>query len=170
MLREVVAATTQQHAELHAENDKLRLLIQRLLRHQFGRRSEQLDADQLQFGLEDLEQTVAENQAAQDAAAAGKDPQRPRREPRPNRNHGALPAHLPRYEVVIDIENRDCPCCGGALHAIDELRTEQLDILPAQLGCASRAVPAMPAAPVRAPCSSPRRRSDPSMAAWPPRR
>jgi transposase len=133
MLREVVAATTQQHAELHAENDKLRLLIQRLLRHQFGRRSEQLDADQLQFGLEDLEQTVAENQAAQDAAAAGKDPQRPRREPRPNRNHGALPAHLPRYEVVIDIENRDCPCCGGALHAIDELRTEQLDILPAQL-------------------------------------
>ena len=37
MLREVVTVTTQQHAELHAENDKLRLLIQRLLRHQFGR-------------------------------------------------------------------------------------------------------------------------------------
>jgi transposase len=133
MLREVVTATTQQHAELHAENDKLRLLIQRLLRHQFGRRSEQLDADQLQFGLEDLEQTVAENQAAQDAAAAGKDPQRQRREARPNRNHGALPAHLPRYEVVIDVENHACPCCGGALHVIDELRTEQLDMVPAQL-------------------------------------
>src|SRR4051812_20257529 len=98
MLREVVTATTQQHAELHAENDKLRLLIQRLMRHQFGRRSE-LDADQLQFGLEDLEQTVAENQAAEEAAV-GTDPQRQRREPRSNRNHGALPAHLPRYEVV----------------------------------------------------------------------
>ena len=61
-----------QQGELHAENDKLRLLIQRLLRHQFGRRSEQLTGDQLQFGLEDLEQTIAENQAAQDAAAAGK--------------------------------------------------------------------------------------------------
>ena len=48
---------------MHAENDKLRLLIQRLTRHQFGRRSEQLTAEQLQFGLEDLEQTVAENQA-----------------------------------------------------------------------------------------------------------
>jgi transposase len=133
MLREIVTATTQQHTELHAENDKLRLLIQRLMRHQFGRRSEQLDADQLQFGLEDLEQIIAENQAAQDAAAAGKDQQRQRREARPNRNHGALPAHLPRYEVVIDIESRDCPCCGGTLHAIDELRTEQLDIAPAQL-------------------------------------
>ena len=43
--------------ELHAENDKLRLLIQRLTRHQFGRRSEQLTAEQLQLGLEDLEQT-----------------------------------------------------------------------------------------------------------------
>ena len=133
MLREVVTTTTQQHAELHAENDKLRLLIQRLTRHQFGRRSEQLTVEQLQFGLEDLEQTVAENQAGQDAADPAKDQQRRRREARPNRNHGALPAHLPRYEVVVDVESRDCPCCGGALHAIDELRTEQLDIAPAQL-------------------------------------
>ncbi len=43
MLREVVAATTQQTRALCAENDKLRLLIQRLTRHQFGRRSEQLE-------------------------------------------------------------------------------------------------------------------------------
>jgi transposase len=33
--------------ELHAENDKLRLLVQRLARHQFGRRSERLSAEQL---------------------------------------------------------------------------------------------------------------------------
>ena len=37
MLRELVAAAAHQHGALHAENDKLRLLIQRLLRHQFGR-------------------------------------------------------------------------------------------------------------------------------------
>ena len=47
--------------ELHAENDKLRLLIQRLTRHQSGRRSEQLTAEQLRLGLEDLEQTAAES-------------------------------------------------------------------------------------------------------------
>ena len=51
-----------------AEIDKLQLLIKRLLRQQFGRRSEQLSADQLQLALEDLEQTVAANEAAQDAA------------------------------------------------------------------------------------------------------
>jgi transposase len=129
MLREVVTVAAHQHGALHAENDKLRLLIQRLLRQQFGRRSEQLSPDQLQLGLEDLEQTVAENQAGQDAAGTQQD----RRPAPPRRNHGALPEHLPRYEVLIDIEQRDCPCCGGALHAIGELRTEQLDIVPAQL-------------------------------------
>ena len=89
MLRDVVTTAAHQHGELHAENDKLRMLIQRLLRHRFGRRSEQSGADQLQFGLEDLEQTVAANQAGQDAAddAAGR--RRGRGAARPNRNHGA---------------------------------------------------------------------------------
>lgn len=50
------------------------------------------------------------------------------------RHHpGALPEHLPRYEVLLDVACQECPCCGGALHAIGELRTEQLDIVPAQL-------------------------------------
>ena len=35
--------------------------------------------------------------------------------------------------MVIDIEDRDCPCCGGSLQAIGELRTELLDIAPTQL-------------------------------------
>ena len=122
-----------QHGALAAENDKMRLLIQRLTRHQFGRRSEQLTPDQLQLALEELEQTIAANQAGQDseAAAAGL-PRKPRAEAT-SRNHGALPAHLPRYEVVVDVEDRACPCCGHALHAIGELRTEQLDMVPTQL-------------------------------------
>jgi transposase len=115
--------------ELHAENDKLRLLIQRLTRHQFGRRSEQLIDEQLPLGLEDLEQT-AEQQAAQDAAEAPGDR---RHTDRPARNRGALPAHLPRYEVVLDAAPAACPCCGGVMHCIGELRTEQLDMAPAQL-------------------------------------
>jgi transposase len=131
VLREALRTVLLQHGELHTENDKLRLLVQRLLRHQFGRRSEQLSPDQLQLGLEDLEQTIAANQAAQDAIGAGVT-RKPRPEP-PGRNHGALPAHLPRYEVVIDVEDRDCPCCGQALSPIGEIRTEQLDIVPAQL-------------------------------------
>ena len=44
-----------------------------------------------------------------------------------------MPTHLPRYEVVIDVEDRDCPCCGRTLVPIGEISTEQLDIVPAQL-------------------------------------
>ena len=63
------AALQQMLRELYAENDKLRLLIERLTRHQFGRRSEQLTIEQLQLGLEDQEQVVAEHQASQAAGA-----------------------------------------------------------------------------------------------------
>jgi transposase len=86
----------------------------------------------LQLGLEDLEQAVAENQAGPDAAQLDSTPARSRAG-RPARNHGALPAHLPRYEVVFDAAPGNCPCCGGAMHRIGELCREQLDIVPAQL-------------------------------------
>ena len=51
-----------------AEIEKLRLLIWQLQRGRFGRRSEKLDPDQLQLGLEDLEQANAAVEAAQEAA------------------------------------------------------------------------------------------------------
>jgi len=124
MLREVVP-------ELQAENEKLWQLIQRLLRHRYGPRSEKLDAEQLQLVLEEAEQTAAEAAAAKEAAEPSA--RRQQRPPAVNRNRGALPAHLPRYEVVIDVESKQCPCCGGALHLIEEERTEMLDRVPAQL-------------------------------------
>src|SRR5215218_288616 len=115
-----------------AEIEKLRLLIRRLQRGQFGRRSERLDPDQLQLGLEDLEQAIAAAaEAAQEAAAKSSDPPRPPRSRR--RNLGALPAHLPRVEVLVDLEDKACPCCGGALHVISEDTSEMLDLVPAQL-------------------------------------
>jgi transposase len=129
-LQQMLRAVLLVQGELRAENDGLRLLIQRLSRHQFGRRSEQLSPDQLQLGLEDLEQTIAANQAAQATMVTG---YRRARSTAPARNHGDLPAHLPRYEVVIDIEDHDCPCCRQTLTPIGEIRTEQLDIVPMQL-------------------------------------
>ena len=129
MLREVVSAA----AQLNAENDKLRLLIHRYLRHRFGPRSEQLDPDQLQLGLEDLEQEIAATEAAQDADEVLGDERRGRASQR-NRNRGSLPAHLPRIEVVIDLESKQCPCCGGRLHAIGEDVSEMLDTIPLSSG------------------------------------
>src|SRR3954454_4878285 len=114
-----------------AEVEKLRLLIRQLQRGQFGRRSERLDPDQLQLGLEDLEQTAAAAEASQEAASRSSDTPRPLRPRR--RNLGALPAHLPRVEVLVDLEDKSCPCCGGSLHLIGEDTSEMLDVVPAQL-------------------------------------
>jgi transposase len=121
----------EKHDAAQAEIEKLRLLIRQLQRGQFGRRSEKLDPDQLQLGLEDLEQTAAAAEAAQEEVAARNSTPRPPRVRR--RNLGALPAHLPRVEVLVDIEDKSCPCCGGALHVIGEDTSEMLDIVPAQL-------------------------------------
>src|SRR5918911_2875526 len=111
-----------------AEIEKLRLLIRQLQRGQFGRRSEKLDPDQLQLGLEDLEQTAAAAaEAAREAATRGGDTPRP---PRPRRrNLGALPAHLPRVEVLVDVEDKSCPCCGGRLHVIGEDTRQMFDLV-----------------------------------------
>src|SRR3954469_20282538 len=74
-----------------AEIEKLRLWIRQLQRGQFGRRSERLDPDQLQLGLETLEQTAVAAAAAQEAASPrGSGTPRPLRPRR--RNLGALPA------------------------------------------------------------------------------
>src|SRR5436305_8013877 len=59
-----------EHQAAQAEIEKLRLLIRQLQRGRFGRRSERLDPDQLQLGLEDLEQAAAAAEAAQDGVAA----------------------------------------------------------------------------------------------------
>src|SRR4051795_8721693 len=73
-----------------AEIEKLRLLVRQLQRGRFGRRSERLDPDQLQLGLEDLEQTVAAAEAAQEEVTARSGTPRPPRVRR-RRNLGSLP-------------------------------------------------------------------------------
>ena len=49
-LQEIVRTLLLEHGELHAENDKLRLLVQRLTPHQFGGRSEQLSPTNSSLG------------------------------------------------------------------------------------------------------------------------
>src|SRR3954464_12297495 len=114
---------------LKAELEKLQLAIKQLIRARYGRKSERVDPEQLQLALEGLEQDVGAVTAAHEQAEAqAKKTRRP-----PERNRGHLPAHLERYEVVIDIADKTCPCCGGALHVIDEDIAEQLDVIPLHL-------------------------------------
>src|SRR5436305_2281037 len=94
-----------EHEAAQAEIEKLRLLIRQLQRGRFGRRSEKLEPDQLQLGLEDLEQTAAAAEAAQEAASRSGTPRPPR--PR-RRNLGAFPAHLPRHALLCDVGDTSC--------------------------------------------------------------
>ncbi|MCA1402895.1 IS66 family transposase zinc-finger binding domain-containing protein, partial [Bradyrhizobium sp. BRP56] len=111
------------------ESERLRQIIKELQRHRFGRRAETLPEDQMLLGLEDVEQVAAYSETAQDISA----PEGREARARTRRgNRGALPTHLPRIEVVVDIEGKTCPCCQGELHRIGEDRSERLDLVPAQ--------------------------------------
>ena len=72
-------------------------------------------------------------EAASEAAAEAADPgRRTSTAARRRKNRGSLPAHLPRVEEVVDIADKTCPACAGALHRIGEDVAERLDIVPAQ--------------------------------------
>ena len=111
------------------ESERLRQIIKELQRHRFGRRAETLPEEQMLLGLEDVEQVAASGEAEQDECAPDGRAGRARKR---RTNRGSLPAHLPRIEVVVDVDDRTCPCCKGELHRIGEDRSERLDMVPAQ--------------------------------------
>lgn len=92
-----------ENARLAGQNDRLRHLIRQLQRMQFGKRSEKLDPDQLNLGLEDLEQALAAEEADQEKADPVLRRSRAekrggmayrRRSHRPGQHHTGLPAAL----------------------------------------------------------------------------
>jgi transposase len=112
-----------------AESERLRQIIKELQRHRFGRRAETLPEEQLQLGLEDVKQIEAAGHAESEAKVPA---ERQERAARRRANRGALPAHLPRIETLVDIASTICPGCSGQLHRIGEDVAERLDIVPAQ--------------------------------------
>jgi transposase len=107
-----------------AEIEHLKLLIAKLQRMQFGRRSEKLERqiEQLELKLEDLE---AETGAAEEAEPESNPPARRKAARKP------LPDHLPRDERVHIPEVDACPACGGGLRHLGEDVSEQLEYVPA---------------------------------------
>ena len=109
-----------------AEIERLRLIIRKLQRSQFGRRAERLDDEQLQLGLEDLGIDIADVEATLPPTTEG-------RQARSQIDRPSLPPHLVREDVRIDVEQRTCPCCAGPLHAVGDTVSEMLDFVPARL-------------------------------------
>jgi len=112
-----------------SQMDRLRHLLRQLQRAQFGRRSEKLDPEQLLLAIEDIEQALAGDEAAEDK----KDPAAARKRADKRRaDRGALPAHLPHIDVTIAPEDTNCPCCRAPMHVIGEETSKRLDVVPAQ--------------------------------------
>lgn len=44
-----------------------------------------------------------------------------------------LPKDLPREQVIHDITDKTCDCCGGELHKMGEDKSEKLEFIPAQI-------------------------------------
>ena len=125
---------TEERACLAGENEaqaerirRLEHLNLELIRLLYGKRSEKLSTDERQLAFEELEGASAEVEAA--ATPEDPSPARSQKRPRPARNLGHLPEHLPRIEP----ESTLCPCGCGEMVRIGEDRAERLDIMPAQL-------------------------------------
>lgn len=114
---------------LQTQNDRLRHLLLKLTRMQFGAKSERLPEEQLQLGLEALEQAIAKGEAE----AEKRDPSlRKDNVAKRRASRGALPAHLPRVEVTLLPDDTACPCCRVAMTLIGEDSSERLDVIPVQ--------------------------------------
>jgi transposase len=116
-------------ARLTAQSERFEHIIAQLRRLTFGKRSEQMDKDQLQLALEDLQQGLAEIEEEEEKVDAELKAHRTRQR---REARGSLPDHLPQVEVVIDPASTVCPCCAGAMHVIGEDVSKRLDVVPAQ--------------------------------------
>src|ERR1700677_497016 len=131
-LKALVLAQHEQLLWRESEIEHLKLLIAKLQRMQFGRKSEKLarQIEQLELRLEDLQAKPAESASqleSQSAAPASplliSTPAKPARRP--------LPEHLPRQTQRHEPKESACPDCGGGLRKLGEDVSEMLEYVPA---------------------------------------
>ena len=114
------------------EIEHLKLLIAKLQRMQFGRKSEKVERqiEQLELKLEELEVGRAEREqpappcaTTPGTACAASAKKKPARRP--------LPEHLRRITKLHEPTQQACPECGGMLRKLGEDVSEVLDYIPA---------------------------------------
>ncbi len=122
-------ATREQLLSRENEIEHLKLLITKLQRMQFGRKSEKLQQqiEQLELRLEELqanreEASSAESQPATLPILITTPAAKPARR--------ALPEHLPRETRKHEPKQSACPDCGGQLRKLGEDVSEVLEYVP----------------------------------------
>jgi transposase len=131
-LKALVRAQHEQLLWRESEIEHLKLLIAKLQRMQFGRKSEKLaqQIEQLELRLEDLQAKPAERASQPESNSAAttpplliSTPAKPTRRP--------LPEHLPRQTQRHEPKESACPDCGGVLRKLGEDVSEMLEYVPA---------------------------------------
>lgn len=130
-LRAIIAAQAVQLAEKDAALQSREMLIEKLKaqlavlrRSRFGQSSEKIERaiEQLELALEDIE--AADAEVARSPVKTERAKNKPSRQP--------LPDHLPRHEVIYDLDVCVCPDCGGHdFLKAGTTQTEVLDYVPA---------------------------------------
>ncbi len=129
-----------QHTQLLAQDEQLqsrereiehlKLLLAKLHRMQFGRKSEKLERqiEQLELRLEELESKRSEKEPnAQEPAPVNASSTATAAKP----TRRALPDHLPRQTRRHEPKETECPQCQGKLRKLGEDVSEMLEYVPA---------------------------------------
>jgi transposase len=128
-LKALIVAQHERLLTREREVEHLKLLIARLQRMQFGRKSEKLaqQIEQLELRLEELQSEPGEDSSpqAEPSVLINKDTAstKPARHP--------LPGHLPRQTRRHEPKESACPDCGGVLRKLGEDVSEMLEYVPA---------------------------------------
>ena len=138
-LKALIVAQHERLLTREREVEHLQLLIARLQRMQFGRKSEKLaqQIEQLELRLEELQSEPVEDSSPETKPSVliNKDTAstKPARHP--------LPAHLPRQTRRHEPKESACPDCGGVLRKLGEDVSEMLEYVPASFFVIRHVVP-----------------------------
>ncbi|WP_027672664.1 IS66 family transposase zinc-finger binding domain-containing protein, partial [Rheinheimera baltica] len=130
-LKKMLLERDKRIAKLERVNQKLEDKLQQLLeqynlaqykKYSPSSESYQGDGEVLNEAEQLADEEPAQPEATQTEAEEPAKPRRPR-----------IAAELPRVEVVHDITDKTCACCGHALHRMGEEVSEQIEFIPAQI-------------------------------------
>jgi transposase len=128
-LRALILAQHEQLISREREIEHLQLLLAKLHRMQFGRKSEKLERqiEQLELRLEELESKRSEQEPNAPEPAPVTAASTPSTKP----TRRALPDHLPRQTRRYEPKETVCPECQGELRKLGEDVSEMLEYVPA---------------------------------------
>jgi transposase len=129
-LRALILAQHEQLISREREIEHLQLLLAKLHRMQFGRKSEKLarQIEQLELRLEELESKRSEKEPNTPEPALVQTSSTPTAA-KPTRR--TLPDHLPRQTCRHEPKETACPQCQGTLRKLGEDVSEMLEYVPA---------------------------------------